>query len=69
MLEGLLKTAAAQSLHLNLRTHAQGADAVAQSLVHGTLQADVFIPITTTPMLTIMRAGKAEVAYPIARTE
>lgn len=27
MLEGPLKTAAAQTLHLNLRTHAQGADA------------------------------------------
>ncbi len=69
MLEGPLKTAAAQTLHQNLRIHAQGADTVAQSLIDGTLKADVFIPITATPMLATLHAGKTEVAYPIARTE
>jgi molybdate/tungstate transport system substrate-binding protein len=69
MLEGPLKTSAAETLKFNLRTHAQGADAVAHSLVDGTLKADVFIPITAGPLLTVMRSGKAEVAHPIASTE
>jgi molybdate/tungstate transport system substrate-binding protein len=69
MLDGPLKIAAAQTLMLDLHSHAQGADAVAHSLVDGSLRADVFIPITPGPMRTVMQAGKAEVAYPIARTE
>jgi molybdate/tungstate transport system substrate-binding protein len=69
MLDGPLKTAAAQSLQLDLHSHSQGADAVARSLVEGSLHADVFIPITAGPMQTVMQAGKADVAYPIARTE
>jgi molybdate/tungstate transport system substrate-binding protein len=69
MLEGPLKTAAAQALTLDLHTHAKGADAVAQSIVDGSLHADVFIPVTPGPMLTVMRAGKAETAYPVGTTE
>ncbi|MDW5265593.1 MULTISPECIES: substrate-binding domain-containing protein [Acidobacteriaceae] len=69
MLEGPLKTAAAQTLKLDLHTHAKGADAVAQSIVDGSLRADVFIPVTPGPMLTVMHAGKAETAYPIGTTE
>jgi molybdate/tungstate transport system substrate-binding protein len=69
MLEGPLKTSAAKTLKCNLRTHAQATDVVALSLVDGTLKADVFIPITAGPMLTVMRSGKAEVAQPIASTE
>ncbi len=69
MLEGALKTAAAEALKLKLQSHSMGADAVARSLVDGSLRADVFIPITAGPMLTVMRAGNAEVAQPIARTE
>jgi molybdate/tungstate transport system substrate-binding protein len=56
-------------MKLDLHSHAQGADAVARSLAEGSLQADVFIPITAGPMQTVMQAGKADVAYPIARTE
>jgi molybdate/tungstate transport system substrate-binding protein len=69
MLEGPLKTGAAQTLKLDLHTHAKGADAVAQSIVDGSLRADVFIPVTPGPMLSVMRAGKAETAYPIGTTE
>jgi len=69
MLDGPLKTAAAEALKLNLRSHSQGADAVAKALVDGTLQADVFLPITAGPMRTVMQAGKATVAEPIASTE
>jgi molybdate/tungstate transport system substrate-binding protein len=69
MLEGPLKTSAAQALALDIHTHAQGADAVATSLLDGSLSADVFISITAHPMFTILRAGEASIAQPIARTE
>ncbi|HEX4023708.1 MAG TPA: substrate-binding domain-containing protein [Steroidobacteraceae bacterium] len=69
MLGGPLKTSVATALHLGLHTHAQGADAVAKLIVSGQLRADVFIPITASPMLTVMHAGKADAARPIARTE
>ena len=69
IMEGPIKASIVQRLKLDLHSHAQGADAVAQSIVDGSLRADVFIPITAGPMLTVMRAGKAKVAQPIARTE
>ena len=69
MLDGPLKTAAADQLKLDIQSYSGGADAVSRSIVDGSLRADVFIPITAGPMLTIMRAHKAEIAYPIARTE
>jgi molybdate/tungstate transport system substrate-binding protein len=69
MLNGPIKEAISQKLRLDLHSHAQGADAVAKSLVDGTLKADVFIPITEGPMRIVMKAGKVEIARPIARTE
>ncbi len=59
MLDGPLKASAAQALKLNLRSHSQGADAVARSIGDGSLRADVFIPITAGPMRTVMQAGEA----------
>src|SRR5580698_9058164 len=69
MLEGPIKTSIAKDLALDLHSHSEGADAVAQSLVDGSRLADVFISITAGPMRTVMLANKAEVAQPIARTE
>ncbi len=69
MLSGPIKAAIRRSLTLDLETHAQGADSVAQTLVEGSLRADVFLPITAEPMQTVLRAGKADAARPIARTE
>jgi molybdate/tungstate transport system substrate-binding protein len=69
MLEGPLKEAAAQSLHLDLSSHTQGANAVAHSLINGSLIADLFVSITGSPLVSVMQAGKAAVAYPIASTE
>lgn len=69
MAEGPLQSAAQKALRLSLKVHAQGADAVAHDLVQGSLRADVFLPITATPMLTVMRAGLASTALPMARTE
>ena len=69
MVQGPFKNAAATDLQLDPRSHAQGADAVAQSIVDGSLRADVFVPITAEPMQTVLRAGKARVSRAIARTE
>jgi molybdate/tungstate transport system substrate-binding protein len=69
LMEGSLKTAAAPALKLDLHGRAQGSNALAQLIVGGSIRPDVFISITPSPMLTVLRAAKAEVAAPIARTE
>ena len=69
VMEGPVKNAVGQSLKLGMHGRAQGASALAQLIVSGSIAPDVFIPITSTPMLTVLRAGKAETAQPIARTE
>lgn len=69
MMEGPIKTAAAQSLKLELRGRAQGSNALAQLIVGGSIRPDVFIPITPGPALTVLRAGKADSAQAIAHTE
>ncbi|HEY6972559.1 MAG TPA: extracellular solute-binding protein, partial [Candidatus Angelobacter sp.] len=69
MMEGPLKTSAAQSLKLEMHGRAQGSSALAQLIVGGNIRPDVFIPVTPGPMLTVLRAGKAETAQPIAHTE
>jgi molybdate/tungstate transport system substrate-binding protein len=69
LMEGPLKTAAAQALKLELHGRAQGSNALAQLIVGGSIRPDVFISITPSPMLTVLHAAKAESAVPIARTE
>jgi len=69
MMEGPVKTAAAASLHLEMHGRAQGSSALAQLIVGGSIRPDVFIPVTPNPALTVLRAGKADSAQPIARTE
>ena len=69
VLDGPLRTAVAQGLHLNLRLRSGGADAVARSIVDASAPADVFLSVTAGPMLTVLRSGKAKIAYPIATTE
>jgi molybdate/tungstate transport system substrate-binding protein len=69
LMEGPLKKSAAQTLKLDMRGRAQGANALAQLIVGGSISPDVFIPITVDPMLTVLHAGKAMIAQPIARTE
>lgn len=69
MMEGPVKASAAQSLKLDMHGRGQGASALAQLIVGGSIRPDVFIPVTPGPMLTVLRAGKAESAQPIARTE
>ncbi len=69
LMEGPLKTAAAQALKLDLHGRAQGSNALAQLIVGGSIRPDVFISITPSPMLTVLHAAKAEIAQPVARTE
>lgn len=69
LMEGPLKSAAAQTLKIEMHGRAQGSSALAQLIVGGSVRPDVFIPITPGPMLTVLRAGKAGSAQPIAHTE
>jgi molybdate/tungstate transport system substrate-binding protein len=69
LMEGPLKSSAAQALKLEFHGRAQGSSALAQLIVGGSIRPDVFISITPSPMLTVLRAGKAAVAQPIAHTE
>ena len=69
LMEGPVKAAAAQTLKLDLHGRAQGSSALAQLIVSGSIRPDLFIPITPSPMMTVLRAGKAESASPIAHTE
>jgi len=69
LMEGPIKSTVAQRLNLEMRGRAQGSTALAQLIVGGNIRPDVFIPITPGPMLTVLRAGKAETAQPIAHTE
>jgi molybdate/tungstate transport system substrate-binding protein len=69
MMEGAMKSAAASTLRLEMHGRPQGSSALAQLIVGGSIRPDVFVPITSGPMLTVLRAGKAESAVPIAHTE
>jgi molybdate/tungstate transport system substrate-binding protein len=69
MMEGPLKASVARSLKLDMHGRAQGSSALAQLIVGGSIRPDVFIPVTPGPMLTVLRAGKAEAAQAIAHTE
>jgi len=69
MMEGSLKTSVAHNLKLDLHGRAQGSSALAQLIAGGSIRPDVFIPVTPDPALVVLRAGKADTAQPIARTE
>ena len=69
LMEGPVKSSAARTLKLDFHGHGQGSSALAQLIAGGSLHPDVFIPITPGPALTILRAGKADSAQPIAHTE
>jgi molybdate/tungstate transport system substrate-binding protein len=69
MMEGPIKSAAARTLKIDFHGRAQGSSALAQLIAGGSIRPDVFIPVTPGPALTILRAGKADSAQPIAHTE
>jgi molybdate/tungstate transport system substrate-binding protein len=69
MMEGPIKASAAKSLKLDFHGRAQGSNALAQLIVGGSIRSDVFIPVTPGPALTVLKAGKADSAQPVAKTE
>jgi molybdate/tungstate transport system substrate-binding protein len=69
MMEGPIKTTAAQTLQIAFQGRAQGSDALAKLISGGSITPDVFVPVTPGPMLTVLQAGKASRAVPVARTE
>jgi molybdate/tungstate transport system substrate-binding protein len=69
LMNGPVKKSAAQTLKLDIHGRAQGANALAQLIVGGSISPDVFISVTPSPMLTVLHAGKATAAQPIAHTE
>jgi molybdate/tungstate transport system substrate-binding protein len=69
MMEGPLRSAVRRDLQLDMRGRALGSNALARLIVGGSVQPDVFISVTPGPMLTVLRAGKAKSAEPIAHTE
>ncbi|MBV9439969.1 MAG: substrate-binding domain-containing protein, partial [Candidatus Eremiobacteraeota bacterium] len=69
MMEGPVKAGVAAGLHIAMRGRAQGSDALAQLIAGGSIVPDVFVPVTATPVRTVLAAGKATSATPIARTE
>jgi molybdate/tungstate transport system substrate-binding protein len=69
MMEGPIKSTAASALSIDMHGRAQGSDALAKLIVAGSIPADVFIPVTPGPIMTVLKAGKASAGIPIARTE
>jgi molybdate/tungstate transport system substrate-binding protein len=69
LMEGPVKAGIAKSLSLDFRGRAQGSNALAQLIIGGSIRPDVFISVTPGPMQSVLKAGKATVAEPIAHTE
>ena len=69
MMEGPIKDGAASTLAVTMHGRASGSDALAALIAGGSIAADVFVPVTPRPMQTVLKAGKAQSAVPIARTE
>jgi molybdate/tungstate transport system substrate-binding protein len=69
MMDGAVRPAIAKALGAELRGHAQGSAGLANLIVAGSIRPDVFISVTPEPMRIVLKAGKAESAAPIARTE
>jgi molybdate/tungstate transport system substrate-binding protein len=69
MMDGGIRPAIAKALRAELQGRAQGSTGLANLIVAGSIRPDVFISVTPGPMLTVLKAGKAERATPIARTE
>jgi len=69
MMDGGMKPAIAKSLGAELQGRAQGSTALANLIIAGSIRPDLFISVTPGPMRDVLKAGKAQKAIPIARTE
>ncbi len=68
IMEGPIKQLASEHLGVTLQGRAQGASGLAALIAGGSLTPDVFISVTPEPIQTVIKAGKADSAQPIART-
>ena len=68
MMESAVRPAIAHSLGADLQGRAQGSTGLATMIVAGSIRPDVFISVTPGPMRSVLAAGKAARAIPIART-
>jgi len=69
VMEGPMRRAVAADLGLELEGRAQGASGLARLIASGSIRPDVFLSITRSPVETVLQAGKADDARPVARTE
>jgi molybdate/tungstate transport system substrate-binding protein len=69
IMDGSIKPAVLTALNADLQGRAQGSTGLANLIIAGSIRPDVFISVTPGPMRTVLKAGKAERAFPIARTE
>jgi molybdate/tungstate transport system substrate-binding protein len=69
MMDAGVKPAVAKSLNAEMQGRAQGSTGLANLIVAGSIRPDVYISVTPGPMRTVLKAGKANHAIPIARTE
>jgi len=69
LMEGPVKDAVAKRFGIELHGRAQGSNALARLIEGGNIRPDVFISATGSPMQIVLKADKAQVAQPIAKTE
>src|SRR5215472_13006391 len=69
LMDGGIKPAVAKALNADLQGRAQGSTGLANLIIAGSIRPDVFISVTPGPMRIVLKAGKAQRALPIARTE
>jgi molybdate/tungstate transport system substrate-binding protein len=69
LMDGGIKPAVAKALNADLQGRAQGSTGLANLIVAGSIRPDVFIGVTPGPMHTVLKAGKAQRALPVVRTE
>jgi molybdate/tungstate transport system substrate-binding protein len=69
MMEAAMRPTIAHALGANLQGRAQGSSGLARMIIAGSIRPDVFISVTPGPMRSVLAAGKATHAIPIARTE
>lgn len=68
LMEGPVKAAAERRLGIAFQGRAQGSNALANLIASGGLRPDVFVSVTASPMRTVLAAGKAKTAVPVAHT-
>ncbi len=69
MMDGGFRPAIAKALGAELQGRAAGSTGLANMIVAGSIRPDVFISVTPGPMRIVLKAGQAQSATPIARTE